>query len=482
MSFTRSASKKQTDWVAILLYLALVAIGFGAIYTSNYTEDMHITWRNLLDYKIGKHILFMGVSFIIVLIIQLFDRKFFISISPLLYLISVILLIGVLFFGEIKGGSRSWYKIASFSFQPSELAKVGTALMIAYFLSDFNVSVSKLKDFLITAAIIITPMILILIQSDAGTALVYTSLILVLYREGLSPWFLVLYGSVIGLFILTLIFTKFDPITLEVLQNGYKPLSIGLGVVTSLFALFHFKNKWIGTAIVAAICLLFMLLPFLVNDLILLIMLIVAFAAFTILYFVSKRNAIFLFSGFFTLSILYVQTVSFICTTVLQPYQLKRILILVNIISDSRGAGYNLEQSKIAIGSGGWTGKGFLEGNYVHSGFVPEVDTDFIFCNIGEEFGYVGSIVVIGLFLMLLLRIAAIAERQKSKFTRIYAYCVASMIFFHFFINIGMDIGLAPVIGIPLPLISYGGSSFLGFTILIFILIKLDSEKNNVVR
>jgi len=179
MSFTRSASKKQTDWVAILLYLALVAIGFGAIYTSNYTEDMHITWRNLLDYKIGKHILFMGVSFIIVLIIQLFDRKFFISISPLLYLISVILLIGVLFFGEIKGGSRSWYKIASFSFQPSELAKVGTALMIAYFLSDFNVSVSKLKDFLITAAIIITPMILILIQSDAGTALVYTSLILV---------------------------------------------------------------------------------------------------------------------------------------------------------------------------------------------------------------------------------------------------------------------------------------------------------------
>jgi len=266
------------------------------------------------------------------------------------------------------------------------------------------------------------------------------------------------------------------------LQNGYKPLSIGLGVVTSLFALFHFKNKWIGTAIVAAICLLFMLLPFLVNDLILLIMLIVAFAAFTILYFVSKLNAIFLFSGFFTLSILYVQTVSFICTTVLQPYQLKRILILVNIISDSRGAGYNLEQSKIAIGSGGWTGKGFLEGNYVHSGFVPEVDTDFIFCNIGEEFGYVGSIVVIGLFLMLLLRIAAIAERQKSKFTRIYAYCVASMISFHFFINIGMDIGLAPVIGIPLPLISYGGSSFLGFTILIFILIKLDSEKNNVVR
>ncbi len=482
MSFTRSSSKKQTDWVTILLYLAIVVVGFGAIYTSNYTEDMHITWSNLLDFKIGKHILFMAVSFIAVLVIQLFDRKFFVNISPILYLISIILLIGVLFFGEIKGGSRSWYKIAGFSFQPSELAKVGTALMLAHFLSDFNVSVTKLKDFLITAALILLPMALILVQSDAGTALVYTSLILVLYREGLSPWFLALYGSVIGLFVLTLIFTKFDPTTLAVLQTGYRPLSIGLGIITSLFALFHFKNKWVGTAIVVSICLALILLPLIVNDLVLLISLFVSFVALAILYVVSKKNAIFLFSSVFSLGAFYVQAVSYICTAVLLPYQLKRILILVNIISDRKGAGYNLEQSKIAIGSGGWTGKGFLEGNYVHSGFVPEVDTDFIFCNIGEEFGFMGSLTVIGLFLLLFLRILSIAEKQKSKFTRIYAYCVASILFFHFFINIAMDIGLAPVIGIPLPLISYGGSSFLGFTILIFILIKLDSEKNNVVR
>ncbi len=481
MSFGRPTSKKRTDWLTVLLYFLLVAVGVAAVYTSNYNPEQQITWSNFLDFQIGKQMAWVVMSFILILVVQLFDRKFYINISPILYIISVLLLIAVLIFGVEISGSQSWFQLGPLRFQPSEIAKVGTALMVAYYLSDFNVNVQKTKDFLITAAIIAIPMGLILLQSDAGTALVYTSFILVLFREGLSPWFLITYASVIALFVLTLVFTQFDPVTLDITRSGFKPLAIGGGILMSVISALYFWKQWANIAGLIAFFASVVLVANFVEDFYLLGFLGVACVFFFFLYF-RMRNQAFLFASVFSLAAAYVQTVASICQTFLEGYQLKRILVLLNIIKDPRGAGYNLEQSKIAIGSGGWTGKGYLNGTYVRSGFVPEVDTDFIFCNIGEEFGFMGSLILIGLFFCLLFRIVVIAERQKSKFTRIFAYAVASIFFFHFLINIAMTIGLAPVIGIPLPLISYGGSSFLGFSLLIFILIRLDSEKKNVVR
>ncbi len=482
MSFAQSRSEKKTDWLLVLVYGLLVLIGLASIYTSNYVPDQNITWQTMLDYPFGKQLAWVGISFVMILALQLFDRKFYIGISPFFYILTVISLILVLIVGSEISGSRSWFQFGSVSFQPSELAKVGTALAVAFFLSGFNTTITKLQDFLIVGALIVVPVFLILLQSDAGTAIVFTSFILVLYREGLSPLWLILYASVIGLFVLTLMFTEFDTKTLEVLKSGYGTLAVGLGLLSTVGASLYFGKKFLGTLIVLLTGVALYFLPYAIDNLDILLGLNCAIAILMIgLYVFFKKPAI-LVSAILSLSLMYVQAVSFISQNVLEPYQLKRILVSLNVITDSRGASYNLEQSKIAIGSGGWMGKGFLNGTQIRGGFVPEVDTDFIFCNIGEEFGFMGSLVTIGLFLALMIRIVAIAERQKSKFTRVYAYSVASIFFIHVFVNVAMAIGLAPVIGIPLPLISRGGSSFLGFSLLLFILIRLDSEKKNVVR
>ncbi len=487
---TTVENKRKTDWILILLYLILVGLGLTAIYSANYNPEYEINslW-DLQGTKVGRQLAWVVVTFVIIFLIQLLDRRFYIGISPILYIVTMILLVLVLTpLGREIAGSKSWIVLGPLRLQPSELAKFSTALMVAFFLSGMNRNVRKLPDFLITALIILIPFGLVVLQGDAGTALVYTSFILVLYREGLSGWFLVLFAGVITLFILTLLLTTFDPKSFEVLNSGAQTLMMGLCALMVPISLFLFatKKQIFPLVIVALGIALVLILPQFLAG----VPLLGAFGGMIVLSFVGaflaekfgRENGGFILSGVLASCAAYVQTIFFICTDILEPYQLGRILVTLNIVEDPKGIGYNLNQSLIAIGSGGYLGKGFLNGTQIRGDFVPEADTDFIFCAIGEELGFAGSAVLILVFVFLFMRIVSVAERQKSNFTRIYAYGVASILFFHFWINVAMTIGLAPVIGIPLPLISYGGSSFLGFSILLFILIRLDSDKKNVLR
>ena len=310
-----------------------------------------------------------------------------------------------------------------FRLQPSEFAKFATCLLLARYLSGANIRLTELKSFAIAAGIIVLPMVLILLQPDAGSTLVFSSLIFVLYREGLSPYFLILEGIFIALFVFTI---KFGNIFYV----------IGGIIIVTMILVWLFKR--------------------------------------------SRQMMVTMLAGA-AICIAFVLSIQFLYTEVLKPHQKTRIDIVLGLTSDPRGKGYNVNQSKIAIGSGKMWGKGYLEGTQTKYSFVPEQSTDFIFCTVGEEFGFAGSIVVLGLFLLLVLRIIHIAERQRSPFSRIYAYGVGSVIYFHVIINIGMTIGIVPSIGIPLPFISYGGSSLLSFTIMLFVLLKLDSNRMGMI-
>jgi len=407
---------QNIDWITVLLYLILVLVGWVNIYAAVYNEEHGSILDMTQNY--GKQLLWIGTSVLLALVILLIDAKFFSTFSYLIYFLTLMLLIGVLLFGREIAGSKSWFQIGSFSLQPAELGKFATALALAKYLSGIDKDFSKFKTKVVAAFIIMFPAMLILLQHDTGSALVYTSFILVLYREGLSGNLLILGLIVAILFVVTLLVNKF----------------IVIGIIAALFILFYLLNK-------------------------------------------AVRKRLFPLIGVFIIASMYVLSVDYVFENVLEPHQKKRINVLLGIETDIRGAGYNVHQSKIAIGSGGFSGKGFLKGTQTKFDFVPEQSTDFIFCTIGEEWGFVGSFILIMLFLALLIRLIFLAERQRSKFSRIYGYGVASVLFFHFTINLGMTIGLFPVIGIPLPFISYGGSSLWGFTILLFIFIKQDSER-----
>jgi rod shape determining protein RodA len=428
------------DWVLVLLFVVLVILGWTNIYATVYNEDH----KSIFDFsqRYGKQLIWILAAFLIGFIVLVTDRQFFLSFSFPIYIAMMLLLIGVLFFGREIAGSKSWFAIGSIRLQPAEFAKFATCMAIAKYLSLLNIKIRDLRTKVISILIISLPMLLILLQGDAGSALVYLSFIFLLYREGLSGNFLLagLYGII--LFIVTL-----------VLQDTFINLPFG-GVLTGkmvlLFILFI-----IG---------LFVIFPFWRNR--------------------STRrggkvfkDVILIASTLMILSSAFIFSVDHVFENVLSEHQRNRINVLLAIKSDPRGTGYNVNQSKIAIGSGGMLGKGYLHGTQTKYDFVPEQSTDFIFCTVGEEWGFVGSVVVIGLFLVLLIRVILIAERQRSSFSRIYGYGVASILFFHFAVNIGMTIGLAPVIGIPLPFFSYGGSSLWGFTILLFVLIKLDAYR-----
>ncbi len=407
---------QNIDWITVILYLIIVLVGWVSIYAAVYNEE-HSSILDMTQNH-GKQLMWIGTSIVLAMVILMIDAKFFSTFSYLFYFLTIMLLIGVLLFGKEIAGSKSWFQIGSFSLQPAELAKFATALALAKYLSGIDKDFSRFKTKIVTAFIIMFPALLILLQHDTGSALVYTSFILVLYREGLSGNLLVLGLIIAILFVITLLINKF----------------IVIGTIAAIFILVYFLNKTI-------------------------------------------KKRVFLLIGAFILTSMYVLSVDYVFENVLEQHQKKRINVLLGIETDIRGAGYNVHQSKIAIGSGGFSGKGFLKGTQTKFDFVPEQSTDFIFCTIGEEWGFVGSFILIVLFLALLIRLIFLAERQRSKFSRIYGYGVASVLFFHFTINLGMTIGLFPVIGIPLPYISYGGSSLLGFTILLFIFIKQDSER-----
>jgi rod shape determining protein RodA len=409
------------DYLSILLYYMLIFFGVLNIFASQYNEDANLLFD--LSTRYGKQFFFTIISSIIAFLILIIDWKFFYSLSYVFYICCIVLLLGVLLTGNIVGGAMSWYEIGSFKFQPSEIAKFTTALALAkYYNSIHNKKIyiyQKIKVY----TFIFFPFILIILQNDLGTALVFTSFLLVLYREGLSGNILILGLIIITLFICSLLIEHII-------------LSSVLVIISLIIIFFSKKNKKVILLIISTLI-----------------------------------SAI----GF-------IYSVNYIFNNILSDHHRQRIDILLGKEIDPYGAGYNLIQSKIAIGSGGAFGKGFLNGTQTRFDFVPEQSTDFIFCTIGEEWGFIGSLLFCILYIGLLLRILFLSERQRSNFSRIYGYSVASILFLHFFINIGMTIGLVPVIGIPLPFISYGGSSLIGFTILLFIFLNLDSYRLQILR
>ncbi|WP_374165566.1 rod shape-determining protein RodA [Arcticibacter sp. MXS-1] len=410
----------NVDWIIILIYLALCVIGWFNIHAAVY-DPLHPSILDLST-NYGKQFLFIITALLLGSIILLLDGKFFSSLSPVFYGVTLVLLVVVLIVGRNVGGNQAWIPLGSFRLQPSEFAKFSTCLLLAHYISSSNLKMSDIKMIGICLLILLIPTALIMLQPDTGSALTFTSLVFALYREGLSGYILIIGATAIALFVLTLLFNK-----------------------------------------------------------LLLVGIIVGLAALILILFRRSRRFVIPISLVAVGCILFIFSVNFAYQNILEAHQRNRIDVILGKINDPRGQGYNLNQSKIAIGSGGLWGKGYLQGTQTKYDFVPEQSTDFIFCTVGEEWGFAGSLVVVGLYLTMLLRIVNLAERQRSSFTRIYGYGVASILFFHFFINIGMTIGLVPVIGIPLPFLSYGGSSLWSFTILLFILLKLDSNRMGVV-
>lgn len=411
---------QNLDWITIVTYLVLILFGWLNIYASTYEAELAISIFDLGSNS-GKQLLFIGLCIPIIISIMILDFRFFDGGAWVFYAISIITLIAVLLLARDINGASSWFEIFGMRFQPSELAKFTTALFLAKVMSGESFKSGKLEEIGKAFLIFFTPMVLIILQKDAGTALVFLGFLLVLYREGMSPAPLIIGILAIILSALSILLPKID-------------LLIGVGVLALVIIFFFRKSmKWIFITVLSA-----------------------------------------------GLLIGFVYSVDYVMTDVLKEHQRDRILLVFNPNSDPLGKGWNITQSKIAIGSGGFMGKGYLKGTQTKFDFVPEQSTDFIFCTIGEEHGFIGSIFVISVFVFLILRIIALAERQKFRFARIYGYSVASIFLVHFMINIGMTMGLLPVIGIPLPFFSYGGSSLLSFTILLFIFLKMDAHRNQV--
>lgn len=412
------------DWVTIVLFLALV--GFGWINILSASNSGEITNYLTFDYPYGKQLIFIGFTFILIILILAVDAKFYEQFSSIIYVVSLLSLLGLFIFGKNVNGATSWYGIGGMTFQPSEFAKAATALAVAKYISDLNTDLKNFKHQLRIFSIIFLPAILILFQNDAGSTLVYGALFFVLYREGLPHFYLIIIILIIILAIMS--------------------LKIGAGI----------------TAIIATVIIL------------------------TYYFIKLRRSYIPETLGTIAMSIGVCFAVSFFYTGILKPHQKDRINLWLRLEKDpvklenmKKTFAYNLNESEKAISSGGFSGKGFLEGTRTTGNFVPEQHTDYIYSTVGEEWGFLGSVFVVILFSALILRILYRSEMQKSQFSRVYGYCVASILFFHYFINIGMVMGLIPTIGIPLPFFSYGGSGLWGFTILLFIFIKLDSNRIN---
>ena len=417
--------KQTIDWRVILCYIVLVFIGCVSIYAAIQAREP----ASIFDDSSGKQLLWFGISTVFaVIVLFALNPKFWEAIAPLSYVLVVILLIVVRFVSSDVKGSHSWFDLGPIRFQPAEVSKITTSLMLALVMSMQGFKISKTADFFKVVAVIGVPMLAILLENETGSALVYIGYLFVLYREGLSGWWIVAFGMAILLFILTLTTSRWTAM-------------IVLGIVCLLYCVLALRNAQRRSRII-------------------------------------RRNIILRALGGFAAGVILIFATDIIFHKVLHDYQRGRIEVLLGLKEDPAGVGYNVRQSMIAIGSGGFFGKGFLNGTQTTFGFVPEQSTDFIFCTIGEEWGFFGCLVVILLYVYLIYRIVQSADKSRESFTRIYGYCVASCLFMHLFINIGMTIGLMPVIGIPLPMLSYGGSSLLAFTLQIFIFLALNRQEN----
>jgi rod shape determining protein RodA len=462
--------RKSIDWKLVIIYMLLVLIGWANIYSSVQATDSTALFD--FDNRSGKQFVWIAAALVLaIFILFVVSPRIYEGLAVPIYVIAIGLLLAVIVLGIEVKGSRSWFAFGPIRFQPAEVSKISTSLMLAAFMSQLGYRINRLKDFIITALIILVPMGIIVMQSETGSALVYVGFIFMLYREGLSGWLIFIAGMAILLFILTLTCSNF--VALLVLA----------GVSSFCIMLYSGRGKWwmfIGIPLIVLMAFVPKILPegfaLTPTHIMLIVMGILipigAYVAF------RERNRFTQFSLIAVIAgILLIFSTDYLFNNVLQDHQRKRIEVLLGMKEDPSGVGYNVNQSKIAIGSGGFWGKGYMQGTQTTFGFVPEQSTDFIFCTIGEEWGFVGSSFVILLYVLLIWRIIRSAERSREAFTRIYGYCVACCIFMHLFINVGMTLGLMPVIGIPLPLVSYGGSSLWSFTILIFIFIALDRNE-----
>ena len=464
----------KIDIPLVICYLMLVFIGWINIYAAVYSPEHSSIFD--ISQRYGMQFIWIMTALILaVAILFVINPKVYSVLSPPIYLGVCILLVAVIFLGKEVNGSNSWFQIGPVSFQPAEVSKISTSLFLAYIMSKYNFRLGNMRDALSVALTILIPMAIIVMEKETGSALVYCGFIFLLYREGLSGWVLVFGILSIVLFVVTLAVSSLAAIII---------LFVLAGIINGIYTrkLIHNLAVIIPTAILLA------LLPAIAGKWIPSLSTFkfeyaamgvtagLALAAPAIYKGKRGRHLKYLLAGFFC-SIALIFSVEFIFNNILQPHQRSRIENLLGITEDLMGAGYNVHQSKIAIGSGGFVGKGFLNGTQTKFDFVPEQSTDFIFCTIGEEWGFVGSVLVVGIYLFLISRLIILSERQKDRFARIYGYCVACCFFMHFFINIVMTMGLVPVIGIPLPLLSYGGSSLWSFTTLLFIFIKLDMER-----
>ncbi|MDE7438007.1 MAG: rod shape-determining protein RodA [Muribaculaceae bacterium] len=471
---------KSLDWVTIILYLLLVTMGAISIYAASYDFDN----ASLFDLKefSGKQIMWIGLSLVLGMVILLLDYRLYkIYAYPIYGVVALLLLITIFASQNIKG-SHSWLVFGPVSLQPAEFGKFATALALAKLFDSYNFSLNaKISNYFRALIIIFIPIILILLQNETGSALVYISFIFVLYREGMSGLVLFSILCAITFFVVAVKFTEVSIIGLPV---GEFSVFVMILLIYSMMLLFYCKDLIIARNVIGGFIISGIVVAILaacgvnVNGLAYFLSILGIAIIYTILAMFHHPISKFLISiSFAIVSVLFLFSVNYVFGNVLQPHQQLRIKVALGIEENLMGAGYNVNQSKIAIGSGGLTGKGFLNGTQTKLKYVPEQHTDFIFCTIGEEEGFVGASTVLILYLALILRLIHIAERQRSPFERVYAYCVISILIFHVAINVGMVMGLCPVIGIPLPFFSYGGSSLWGFTILLFILLRLDASR-----
>lgn len=470
---------QNIDTPTIILYLVIVVMGWLSVYAAGY--DLNPDSSKVLAGRSLTQLIWIGISMITATVILLLDSSFLKRVSPLLYTLMIFLLIVTLFIAPNIKGSHSWLVITdSIHIQPAEFSKVTTAMMLAWWCSRYEYNIKKRSDLAISLLIFLLPMLIIILQSETGSAIVFLTFFIVLYREGLTGA-IILYGILLAvLFVVTL---RFSSVTWGITDAGHLLIPLICYVSAALGVEFFSKGRrlWFPSLVIApSVFALFGIISLFTPTDFSIASYLSLGAQLIILgyYAISKRGKnLGLIVSAIVLSLILSTSVEYFFDEVLQPHQQTRILVSLGMKDDPSGAGYNIRQSLIAIGSGQLTGKGFLNGTQTKLAYVPEQDTDFIFCTVGEEHGFIGSLIVIITFLILLLRLIKIAERQSHSYTRIYGYSVACIIFFHLMINIGMVIGLVPVIGIPLPFFSYGGSSQLSFTILLYILLRLDSQR-----
>ena len=468
---------KDIDWLTICLYAALVFMGWLNIYAAVYDEQHASIFS--LSQRYGKQMFWIIAATMLAVAVCILDVQFYTSFAYIIFICCLITLMAVLVVGHEVNGSKSWFLIGGIQIQPAEFAKIGVSLALAKYLGNYNGRLMEFKNFVIVCTIIFMSPALIILQPDTGSCLVYLAFFLMLYREGLPP--IILLSGILAavLFLLSLLMQDIE-------------IYLMVGVIIIGFVVYWIKtrkgvNCLKGVGLVAGIFGLMWLINFLTKKRfelheILLGTALFSAPVFLVMSYIRRLHFVRTLTLFIFGALLFTFSVDIVFDKVLSTHHRQRILVMLGMKSDPLGVEYNVNQSKIAIGSGGFTGKGFLQGTQTKYNFVPEQSTDFIFCTVGEEWGFAGSATVVVLFMALLLRLLYLAERQRSVFGRVYCYCVLCIFFLHVTINIGMTIGLLPVIGIPLPFFSYGGSSLWAFTILLFIMLRLDASRREYIK